>query len=261
MTFALIYHDIAELSEVERVGFPGLAAARYKLEPRQFEAHLDAIATAGVQVGLLSERPHASLTFDDGGASALSAAEALERRGWRGHFFVTTGRIGTPGFMSADEVAELARRGHEIGSHSDSHPTYIGSLPRPELAREWTVSREILTGILGRPPTTAAAPGGFVSPPVIEEAARAGYELLMTSEPAHRPARHDGMLVHGRYTVWSTTSAARAAAYARGEVGARAGLWLAWQAKNVPKRISPRVYETVRQAWARSGPDRLRRRR
>jgi peptidoglycan/xylan/chitin deacetylase (PgdA/CDA1 family) len=250
MTHALIYHDVARSGREDLVGFPGAAAARYKLDPERFESHLDAIAAARVTVGLIEERPDAALTFDDGGASALLIADALERRAWRGHFFIVTGRIGTAGFLDPDGVRELARRGHGVGSHSESHPTYMGTLSRTELAGEWRRSRASLADILGAEPATAAVPGGFVSRAVIEEAARAGYGVLMTSHPSSAPWSQDGIQVHGRYTVWRATTAARASAYARGAVLARSTLWLSWQVKGAPKRLSPRAYELVRQRWA-----------
>lgn len=139
-----MYHDIAPHDRRETVGFPGPLAARYKLEPAAFEAHLDALDATGLAVGTLDgggATPAVAVTFDDGGASALLAAEALERRGWRGQFFITSGRIDTPGFLSAQGVRELAGRGHVIGSHSETHPTYMGRLTRSELDREWTRSR------------------------------------------------------------------------------------------------------------------------
>src|SRR5205807_1261991 len=136
-----------------------------------------------VTVGLMSDHPAAVLTFDDGGASALIAADALERRGWRGHFFITTGRIATKGFLGPDEIRELVRRGHSVGSHSHSHPTYMAALTPQEIEREWRESRLALGEIIGEPPSTAAVPGGFVSRTVIAEARRAGYTLLMTSDP------------------------------------------------------------------------------
>lgn len=255
MTIALIYHDIASIAGQDDCGFPGPVAARYKLEPSRFEEHLDAIASTGASVGLVQDHPQVSLTFDDGGASALTAARALESRGWRGHFFITTGRVGTPGFLSTDEVSELARRGHDVGSHSDSHPAYMGSLSRAELAAEWRRSRAALAEILGAAPMTAAVPGGFLSAGVINEAAAAGYRLLMTSQPSIRVQSHGAMQVHGRFTIWAATAATRAAAYARGDPRARAGMWLAWQAKTLSKHVSPAVYESFRSRWARRGSD------
>jgi hypothetical protein len=136
----------------------------------------------------------------------------------------------------------------------------MATLGREELAWEWRTSREHLCDILGQPPESAAVPGGFLSHAVIEAAARAGYRLLMTSQPTAKASFHEGMLIHGRYTIWSATSPERAAAYARGDPLALARLWLAWQAKAAPKRFSPSAYESLRQRWAklRPGPRRSR---
>ena len=83
-------------------------------------------------------------------------------------------------------------------------------------------------------------------PGVIDEAARAGYQVLMTSTPSRSPSRHGLMVVHGRFTVWGHMRAERVAAYARGERWACLGAWATWQAKSAPKRLSPAGYETVR---------------
>ena len=253
MTYALIYHDVVEPGRREQIGFPGPLAARYKLTPEHFAGHLDRIAADGVVVGTVgpNARPQAALTFDDGGASALHAADAQEARGWRGHFFVTTGRIGTPGFLGAAEVRDLAARGHVIGSHSHSHPTYMGKLGREAIAEEWRRSAGALGELLGEAPWSASVPGGYLTERVIETAAEAGYGLLMTSEPTARAGRRDGMTVMGRYTIWNTTPAAQAAGYARGAAVPRARLWLEWNAKRIPKRLSPGLYQALRRLRAR----------
>ena len=246
MTCVLIYHDVAPARERDRFGFPGAVAGRYKLTPADFDAHLHALADAGASVGLIQSNPSVALTFDDGGASALEIADALERRGWVGHFFLTTTRIGTPGFLDPDGVRELFARGHEVGSHSHTHPGYMGRLSRAELAREWRQSRDALGEITGAPPRSAAVPGGFLSATLIDEAAGAGYEVLMTSTPTVRRERVGAMLVQGRYTIWASTPARRVAAYASGQPWARAMAWAGWQAKSAAKRVSPEVYEALR---------------
>jgi peptidoglycan/xylan/chitin deacetylase (PgdA/CDA1 family) len=249
----LMYHDIVSRAQREAVGFPGPLAARYKLDPGAFEAHLDALAATGLQVGTLDAgeaTPQVALTFDDGGGSALLAAEALERRGWRGQFFITTGRLDTPGFLSAEELRELDRRGHIVGGHSHTHPTYMGRLTREELDREWTRSRAVIGEIIGTPPRTASVPGGYLSRAVIAAAAAAGYELLFTSEPTARVANRE-LVVRGRYTMWATTPPRVAAAYARGQRLACGRLWLEWNAKKLAKRASPAAYQALRRVRAR----------
>ena len=249
----LTYHDIAPSARAELVGFPGPLAARYKLEPEAFEAHLDALAATGLEVGTLQAdgtAPAVALTFDDGGSSALSVAEALERRGWHGHFFNTTGRLGTPGFLSPEEVRELAARGHLIGGHSHTHPTYMGRLTRDQLDRQWGRSRAVLAEILGTEPHTASVPGGYLSDEVFTAAAAAGFELLFTSEPTARVA-HRGLVVRGRYTIWASTPARVAAAYASGQRLACGRLWIEWNAKKLAKRASPAAYQALRHVRAR----------
>lgn len=255
MTFTLIYHDVARAEERDGVGFPGPLAARYKLDPDDFARHLDAIAATGASIGLVGDDgtgADAALTFDDGGRSAVHAAEALEERGWLGHFFITTGRIGNPGFLRADDVRRLAHAGHGVGSHSHTHPTYMGKLTPAKIAEEWRVSRAVLAEVLGAAPSMAAVPGGLLSEAVIEEAAAAGYRVLMTSQPSARLRRHGDLIVVGRYTVWSGTPPARAAGYARGAAVPRGRLWLQWQAKSVPKRMSPEFYQALRRVRARA---------
>lgn len=252
----LMYHDIVVPDQREAVGFPGPLAARYKLAPAAFEAHLDALAATGLAVGTLDgdrPGPPLALTFDDGGASAMLAAEALERRAWRGHFFVTSGRIGTPGFLAPEELRELVARGHVVGSHSDTHPTYMGRLSVEALQEEWTRSRAVIAELLGAEPRTASVPGGYLSPTVIAGAAAAGYEVLFTSEPTARAGRlpRAGLVVRGRYTIWATTPARVAAAYARGQRLECGRLWLEWNAKKLAKRASPAVYQRLRGVRAR----------
>lgn len=255
MIVALTYHDVTLPSEQEAFGFPGPTAARYKLDPATFDAHLDAFAATGAQVGLVDPAgplPQVALTFDDGGASALAAAEAVERRGWRAHFFVTTARIATPGFLTEEDIRALVRRGHVVGSHSHTHPTYMGRLGRAEIIAEWRRSRSILADVLGEPPSLASVPGGFLSRAVVEGAAATGYRVLMTSEPVARVSFDAGLLRIGRYTIWASTPAWRASGYVRGAPGPRVRSWLGWNVKKMAKHSNVRAYESLRRFTARN---------
>jgi hypothetical protein len=95
-------------------------------------------------------------------------------------------------------------------------------------------------------------PGGFLSDAVIDAAAAAGYEVLFTSEPSAR-ARRRGLVVHGRYTIWASTPARVAAAYAEGRRLACGRLWLEWNAKKLAKSLSPAAYQALRRVRARAG--------
>jgi peptidoglycan/xylan/chitin deacetylase (PgdA/CDA1 family) len=254
LTYVLLYHDIAAPRERDAVGFPGVAAARYKLDPSLFEAHLDAIEETGVEIGLIdpdAPRPAAALSFDDTGASALLVADRVEQRGWRAHFFVPTAQVGAPGFLGPEALRELAERGHALGSHSHTHPAYMRRLPRAEILDEWRRSGDALAELLGDQPATASVPGGSLSRSVVECAAEAGYRVLMTSEPTSRISLHNGLRCFGRYGIWATTPASRAAAYVRGAPLPRARLWLTWNAKKLAKAANPALYERLRVAQGR----------
>ncbi len=250
LTFALIYHDVIDPADRDQVGFPGPVAGVYKLDRGHFRAHLDAIAATGVSCGVTPASSSAMLTFDDGGASSPWIAEQLEAYGWRGCFYLVTSRLGTPGFIDADTARELAARGHEIGSHSHTHPPFMGRMARPELDSEWRISRERLAEVLGVAPAGAAVPGGSVSDSVVEAVAQAGYSYLLTSTPTARARQHSGITVLGRSTIWARDSPELAAALVKGDRVTRSRRWLSWQTKSGAKRAAPGVYELVRNARA-----------
>ncbi len=196
--------------------------------------------------------PGLLLTFDDGGTSALTpTADLLEKHGWRGHFFMTTDYLGTPGFLSVAQLRELHTRGHVIGSHSCSHPARMALCSREQLLREWRQSREVLAETLGAPVTVASVPGGYYSRAVAETAAEAGIRVLFNSEPTTRLAHVGHCLVVGRYTVYRGMSAWAAAALA---VGRRLPRWrqtLWWDIKKVAKAIGGRTYLALRERLLR----------
>jgi hypothetical protein len=238
-----MYHDIVGAGGEDRSGFKGRDAALYKLNRDRFEEHLQALAIAGPVVPVF--RP--ALTFDDGGVSALDAADALERHGFVGHFFVTTNRIGTPGFLDAGRIRELHARHHVVGSHSCSHPLRMGHCPWPRLVAEWTDSCAALEDILGVAVRTASVPGGDFAPDVAAAAARAGITQLFTSEPTATPLRAFGVMLRGRFTIQRWTSADTVRGLVAGDWLPRTRQTVMWSAKKLTKQIGGERYLKLRQ--------------
>ena len=246
---ALLYHDIAPRDEWGTSGFHGGDAAVYKLERAAFDAHLAKLATIGRPPELVTNAPTDAwlLTFDDGGASAVTqTAPALEARDWRGHFFMTVGQLGTAGFLDPEGLRDLHRRGHVIGSHTVSHPLRMSSCSPAELRREWTDSVEALADVLHERPTVASVPGGAFARVVAETAAEAGICVLFTSEPTARTWQVGPVRCVGRFTLWNGMPAEAAYAFATGR-----GLWpirqrLAWNAKKIAKATLGPTYLKVR---------------
>jgi len=123
------------------------------------------------------------LTFDDGWESDVTVSlPALAGLGVRGTFFVTTGTIGTPGFLSWPQVKMLADAGMELGSHTCSHP-HLTRLAPDDLRRELRDSRQALEDRLGRRVDSLSVPHGSYNRRVLEAATTAGYEWVCVSRP------------------------------------------------------------------------------
>jgi peptidoglycan/xylan/chitin deacetylase (PgdA/CDA1 family) len=96
-------------------------------------------------------QPLASFTFDDVPVSACrDGAAILEEHGMRATYFICAGGRGAASpsgpLASADDIAALAVRGHEIGCHTYSHRP-VSTLSRPELAGDLDRNRAALEAI------------------------------------------------------------------------------------------------------------------
>ncbi len=185
-------------------------------------------------------------TFDDGGASAMAAADTLERHGFVGHFFVTTNYIGTRGFLDAPQIRRLHDRGHVIGSHSCSHPLRMGHCAWTQLVDEWTRSCAVLSDLLGSRVDVASVPGGDFAPHVAAAAAHAGIARLFTSEPTTSVRCASGVELIGRFTIQAWTTAATVQALAAGDWMPRMRQAMLWNAKKLTKRIGGAHYLAIR---------------
>jgi peptidoglycan/xylan/chitin deacetylase (PgdA/CDA1 family) len=252
---ALMYHDVVAPSGPPS-GFEGNGPDVYAVTPERFRDHLDRIARttsrppAGAEELAAGNVPQGSwvLTFDDGGSSAVEIGEELARRSWRGHFFITTDLVGRPRFLGWDEVRELARMGHAIGSHSCSHPARMADCTWERLLDEWGRSAAVLSEELGGPVSTASVPGGLYSHEVGRAAASAGFASLFTSLPTRRVGSVDGCLLIGRYAVRRDTTAEQAARAAAGRPLVWARQRAAWRLRGAAKRVAGQRYEQVRRA-------------
>ncbi len=169
---------------------------RWALPLGRFVAHLELLRGEGWRTvtvsellagGLRGERTVA-ITFDDGFADNMAAAEALEARGMRATWFVVTGRLGAEArwsrgvegrLMSAAEVRRLHEAGHEVGSHTRTHAA-LDALEGPALEEEVAGSRRELEDILGAPVTAFAYPYGRVSEAAARAVRAAGYRAAVT---------------------------------------------------------------------------------
>ena len=256
MSVNLLYHDVTVAGADDSSGFPGPGAAQYKLTIPEFEQHLAWIQSAVRQPGIIScqksewltnDAIQWSLTFDDGGQSAITEiAPRLERRGWRGWFFVTTDRIGSDAFCTADQIRELHQRGHQIGSHSCSHPAQFSSCSWEQMVDEWQRSCKLLSEIVGQPILSASVPGGFYSQQVAKAASKAGIRVLFNSEPTVSSFEVDGELVLGRYNIYRGMHCQEAVSLLRSPFR-RWRQAVFWNLKKAGKTLAGPLYRSLRQ--------------
>jgi peptidoglycan/xylan/chitin deacetylase (PgdA/CDA1 family) len=81
-------------------------------------------------------------------------------------------------------IANLSRSGHEIASHSYSHPYNLVRLPRAEMTGEIDQAHAVLSEVCGRAPVGFRAPGYEISGPLIDHLCQRGYRYDSSTFPA-----------------------------------------------------------------------------
>ncbi len=113
----------------------------------------DVVQTADADAGAEDSvdpnfRPIVSLTFDDGWLSAYhKLIPEMNKRKLPGSHYIVAGFADTPGYgadyVSSDYVLQLARDGHEIGSHTMMHDNLV-NLPIEQVLPNLQQSKQIL---------------------------------------------------------------------------------------------------------------------
>lgn len=186
----LMYHDIVTDND-KSSGFQNDSAFQYKVDEKVFEEQVKALKDMDVV-----------FTFDDGGVSFITkVAPILEKYGFKGVFFISTKYIGTSGFLTSEQIKELAERGHIIGSHSHTHPEIFTELTLREIRNEWALSYKILEEILGPQDFAASIPNGYASEEILSMAVRYSFKTIYTSRPTTKIKKYRDANIIGRYVV------------------------------------------------------------
>ena len=120
------------------------------------------------------------LTFDDGYDDTYEVAfPLLKKYGMVGTFFITTGFIGKPGYMTWAQIEELALAGMSIQAHGVDHADLTAVTPA-NLARQMAAPKQLLEERLGQPVRFLAYPAGKFNRAVILATRAAGYQAAVT---------------------------------------------------------------------------------
>lgn len=150
-----------------------------------------------------------AITFDDCYRDNLGAARLLTEHGLPGCFFIPTAFVGTDTVfpwdqalkrmpnLSWDDVRSLAALGHEIGSHTVTHPN-LGATTAEQTRQELVDSKRTLEAQLQRPVRWFAYP--FGGPENVQQGqlglvAEAGYEACFSAHGGVVRAGHSSLLL------------------------------------------------------------------
>ena len=188
------------------------------VSPALFEGQLQSLVSSGVETVTLDRifehlegrqplpTKAVALTFDDGYLDNYEVAfPLLKRYGMVGTFFVATGLTGRPGYMTWEQLDEMAAAGMAIEAHSITHADLTKIAPA-QLARELAAPKQQLEERLGRPVRFLAYPAGRFDPAVIRATRVAGYTAAVTTQHGYRhtgagPFELNRVRVRGTETV------------------------------------------------------------
>lgn len=184
----LMYHAIQD--DEHPAGLKESGAQLYTVQTGIFRDQMRYLHRQGFRAILLDEIPglvlnerSVVLTFDDGHRSNITLAlPILQEFGFHAEFFVTTGWIGRPNFLTPEDIRHLGRNGMGVGSHGANH-VFLDELSESEAVQELVSSRATLTQLTQRPVQWFSAPGGRLRPRLELLAAQAGFRGVCTSAP------------------------------------------------------------------------------
>lgn len=158
---SLVYHDVLPSTDAS-----GGGPERFAVPTTMFDLMLDTIAEEGHLGCSLSDaiatpgEKRVAITFDDATASQFQyAMPSLRARGMTATVFVATDWVGTPGYMTWDELRQISDWGMSVQSHTKSHP-FLSELGAEQLRYELETSKATIDRELAQDTHEIAFPGG-----------------------------------------------------------------------------------------------------
>jgi peptidoglycan/xylan/chitin deacetylase (PgdA/CDA1 family) len=182
----LTYHRVVDAGAVGQLDL--------KVDPAVFAAEMDALVARGFHTisqaqlfdalyrgSALPSKP-VIVSFDDGYVDDVrTILPVLRRHHMVGWFFVITGRMHEPGFLTAAQIRELDRAGMDIGDHT-AHHVDLRALTPSELTAETLGSRRMLQRVLQHFVYAFAYPFGYYNTTVLDAIRRAGFTMAFTTQ-------------------------------------------------------------------------------
>ncbi len=123
----------------------------------------------------VTPRGRVSLRFDDGHRdTTITTSNILRGPGYKGSYYIVTDRVGRSGIVTAQDVVNLDKVGHEVGGHTLTHAD-LTTLSLATAEREINLCRDALLSWGVRSVTTFAYPFGSYNATVRQLTKEAGY--------------------------------------------------------------------------------------
>jgi peptidoglycan/xylan/chitin deacetylase (PgdA/CDA1 family) len=173
----LLYHRIE----------PDPSSNFYRMDTGTFESQLKYLSAHGYHTITTAQLRQAILegislpprpiiiTFDDGNVDNFEFAYPLmQKYGFTGTAYIVANRLDSEGYLSKEQLQELAAAGWEIGSHSMTHLDLANATPQ-QLRREILESRLRLEDEIGVDVRSFAYPFGTFTKTLAQKIENYGY--------------------------------------------------------------------------------------
>jgi peptidoglycan/xylan/chitin deacetylase (PgdA/CDA1 family) len=183
-----IYHHVTQFRPSDDAIERGLT-----ITPQQFDGELSYLAShhyrtvsaADAVSRLLEGRKlpakHVILSFDDGYSDMYTNVyPQLRRRHMTATFFIPSGLIGKPRYLTWRQLEDMSRHGMDIEAHSVTHPD-LTVVPRPQVRGEIYGSRQTLQRRLHTSVRIFAYPYGTYNSYILKTLRKAGYLAAFTT--------------------------------------------------------------------------------
>lgn len=138
-----------------------------------------------------------TMSYDDGRVEDRRLVEIFNRYGIRGTFHLNAGKLDTSSYICGSEIKDLYR-GHEISSHTFSHP-FLTQIPQKAVIQEILEDRRMLESYAGYPVRGMSYPFGNYDDKVLTLLPSLGIEYSRTCQS------HNSFILPSNFLTWHPT--------------------------------------------------------
>ena len=172
----IYYHDIH--------ASPNRRYTNMSTKRQLFEKHILTIKERGFRIvtEISKNKNEIAIHFDDGFRGIYENLDLFIQYDVKATVFIITSRIGTPNYLSLQEIRELHHLGFNIQSHTVNHLN-LTELEHDKVISEIRKSREILGMILSTTIYEISFPRGFFCENILNACIEEGYTRCYCSIP------------------------------------------------------------------------------